>query len=209
MGIETWLAFALACTVVLLIPGPTILLVISYTLSHGRRAALASVTGVALGDFVAISLSLIGLGAIVATSATLFTALKWVGAAYLIYLGIQKWRSRPESAVVSSDGLPSVQHRTLIRQSFTVTVLNPKSIAFFIAFLPQFMSAGAPFAPQMAILAATFVGLAIANAVLYVFAADAMRRAIRRPGVLRWAERVSGSILIGAGIMTTTLRRTA
>lgn len=209
MGLETWLAFALASTIVLLIPGPTILLVISYTLSHGRRAALASVTGVALGDLVAISLSLIGLGAIVATSATLFTALKWVGAAYLIYLGIQKWRARPTGASMKGDQPVALRHRTLIRQSFTVTVLNPKSIAFFIAFLPQFMTAGAPFLPQMAILAGTFVGLAIANTVLYVFAADTMRRAMRRPGILRWAERLSGSILIGAGVMTATLRRSA
>jgi len=209
MGIETWLAFALACTVVLLIPGPTILLVISYTLSHGRRAALASIAGVALGDLVAITLSLIGLGALVATSAALFTALKWVGAAYLIYLGVQKWRERP--ADVSLDGTrpPDLRHAALIRQSFTVTVLNPKSIAFFIAFLPQFLTANAPFMPQMTILVSTFVGLAIVNAVLYVFAADAMRRAIRRPGVLRWAERVSGSILIGAGVMTATLRRSS
>lgn len=207
MGLETWLAFALASMIVLLIPGPTILLVISYTLSHGRRAALASVAGVALGDFVAISLSLIGLGAIVATSAALFTALKWVGAAYLIYLGIQKWRTRPVDVTAASAEPPSRRHRALVRQGFTVTVLNPKSIAFFIAFLPQFMTASAPFLSQMAILAGTFVGLGIANAVLYVFAADAMRRAMRRPAILRWAERLSGSILIGAGVMTATLRR--
>ncbi len=207
MSLETWLSFAFASAIVLLIPGPTILLVISTTLSHGRRAALASVIGVGLGDLVAVTLSLIGLGAIVATSATLFTALKWVGAAYLIYLGIQKWRSRPQAMAVDGDSRPPPPNRMLIRQSFIVTVLNPKSIAFFIAFLPQFMSVAAPIGPQMAILASTFVVLAIANAVLYVFAADAMRRAMRRPAILRWAERLSGSILIGAGVMTATLRR--
>jgi len=207
MSLETWLSFAFASTIVLLIPGPTILLVISTTLSHGRRAALASVIGVGLGDLVAVTLSLVGLGAIVATSATLFTALKWVGAAYLIYLGIQKWRSRPQAMAVDGDSRPAPPNRTLIRQSFVVTVLNPKSIAFFIAFLPQFMSVSAPLGPQMAILASTFVVLAIANAVLYAFAADAMRRAVRRPSVLRWAERLSGSILIGAGVMTAALRR--
>jgi threonine/homoserine/homoserine lactone efflux protein len=209
MTLETWLSFALASAVVLMIPGPTILLVISYTLSHGRRAALASVAGVAIGDLVAVSLSLIGLGAIVATSATLFTMLKWIGAAYLIYLGIQKWRSRPTGISTDADPVSVPRLRILIRQSFTVTVLNPKCIAFFIAFLPQFMTVNAPFAPQMTILASTFVSLAILNAVLYVFAADVMRRAIRRQSVMRWAERVSGSILIGAGVMTATLRRTA
>ncbi|MEM7446196.1 MAG: LysE family translocator [Pseudomonadota bacterium] len=207
MSFDTWLSFALASMIVLLIPSPTILLVTSYTLSHGKRAALASVGGVALGDAVAICLSLVGLGAIIAASATLFIALKWVGAAYLIYLGIQKWRTKPQAMTVGGGPQSIPPYRLLIRQSFTVTVLNPKSIAFFIAFLPQFMIFGAPMEPHMGILATTFVALAVANAILYVFAADFMRRAIRRPAVLQWAERLSGSILIGAGVMTATLRR--
>lgn len=89
MSIELWLAFVAASAILLAIPGPTVLLVISYALGHGKRSATATVAGVALGDFTAMTASILGLGALLATSATLFTVLKWVGAAYLIYLGIK------------------------------------------------------------------------------------------------------------------------
>lgn len=93
MPIENWLAFVAASAIMLAIPGPTILLVISYALGHGRNASSATVAGVALGDFTAMTASMLGLGALLATSAALFTVLKWIGAAYLIYLGIKLWRA--------------------------------------------------------------------------------------------------------------------
>src|SRR5215472_4688595 len=93
MSLETWLAFAAATTVLLVIPGPTILLVISYALGQGMRTALPVAIGVALGDFTAMTLSMLGLGALLAASALLFTALKWAGAAYLVWLGIKLWRA--------------------------------------------------------------------------------------------------------------------
>ena len=98
MGFGDWGAFAAACLIVLIIPGPTILLVVAYALSIGRTAALAVVAGVALGDLVAMTLSVIGLGALMQSSALLFSILKWIGAAYLIWLGFTLWRSRPRSA---------------------------------------------------------------------------------------------------------------
>ena len=102
MSIATWLAFAAASAVLLLIPGPTVLLVVSYALTQGRRVALAMAAGVALGDFTAMTLSLAGLGALLLTSATLFTVLKWVGAAYLVYLGVKLWRAEPQMPDVSA-----------------------------------------------------------------------------------------------------------
>src|SRR5262245_20273841 len=93
MTIETWLAFAAASAVLLVIPGPTVLLVVSYALGQGWRTALPTAVGVALGDFTAMTLSLLGVGALLASSATLCTVLKWVGAAYLIWLGIKLWRA--------------------------------------------------------------------------------------------------------------------
>ena len=93
MPVEHWLAFALASAVLVAIPGPTVLLVISYALGHGRKSAAATVAGVALGDFTAMSASMLGLGAFLAASATLFTALKLVGAAYLIYMGVKLCRA--------------------------------------------------------------------------------------------------------------------
>lgn len=92
MPFETWLAFTAAAAVLLVIPGPTILLVVSYALGQGWRTALPMAVGVALGDFTAMTLSLLGLGALLAASATVFTILKWIGAAYLVWLGIKLWR---------------------------------------------------------------------------------------------------------------------
>src|SRR5689334_10859295 len=93
MTIETWATFAAATTLLLIIPGPTVLLVVSYALGQGLRTALPMALGVALGDFTAMTLSMLGLGALLAASAVLFTVLKWIGAAYLIWLGIKLWRA--------------------------------------------------------------------------------------------------------------------
>src|SRR5918994_180016 len=93
MPIETWAAFAAASAVLLIIPGPTILLVVSYALGQGWRAALPMAVGVALGDFTAMSMSVLGIGALLIASATVFTVVKWIGAAYLVYLGIKLFRA--------------------------------------------------------------------------------------------------------------------
>ena len=98
MPIENWLAFSAASIVLVLIPGPTVMLVLSYAISHGRKVAFATASGVALGDFIAITASLAGLGALVLTSATLFTILKWIGAAYLVFLGVRLLINPPASA---------------------------------------------------------------------------------------------------------------
>src|SRR5579859_2119783 len=93
MALDHWLAFVAASAVLLAIPGPTVLLVVSYALGHGRRAAGSTVAGVLLGDFTSMTASLLGMGAVLAASATLFSVLKWIGAVYLIYLGVKLWRS--------------------------------------------------------------------------------------------------------------------
>ena len=93
MTLSLWAAFVAASSILLVIPGPTVLLVVSYALGQGWRTALPMAIGVALGDFTAMTLSMLGLGALLATSATLFTALKWIGAAYLVWLGIKLWRA--------------------------------------------------------------------------------------------------------------------
>ena len=182
MPLDLWLAFVAASTALLLIPGPTVLLVLSYALSKGRSVAVASAAGVALGDLVAMSASLAGLGALVLTSATLFSALKWVGAAYLIWLGVKLIRSAPAGGLsVPESG--SVTARHVFGHAAAVTALNPKSIAFFIAFMTQFVSVDAPLLHQFAILIATFVNLAVLNALANAILADRMRRFITRPGL--------------------------
>ena len=205
MSFEHWLAFAVASGILVAIPGPTVLLVISYALGHGRKSAAATVAGVALGDFTAMTASMLGLGAFLAASATLFTALKLIGAAYLVYMGIKLWR-----APVALPGVAKpteTNARRIFAHAYVVTALNPKSIVFFIAFLPQFFSPSQPVVPQMIIFEVTFLVLATFNAAIYGMVASAARRTIRKPAVQRAVNRVGGSFLIGAGVLAATWRR--
>jgi threonine/homoserine/homoserine lactone efflux protein len=205
MPLDLWLAFVAASVALLMIPGPTVLLVLSYALSKGRSVAVASAAGVALGDLIAMTASLLGLGALVLASATLFVILKWVGAAYLIWLGIKLIRSAPSDgpAIPNAD----VSARGVFGHAAAVTALNPKSIAFFIAFVPQFIRPEAPFGPQFIILISTFCTLAALNALAYALLADRMRSMIARPGIITWITRAGGATLVAMGILTAPLRR--
>ncbi|MDU8942784.1 LysE family translocator [Ovoidimarina sediminis] len=213
MDFSLWLAFVAASTALLLIPGPTVLLVLAYAIGQGRRVAVPTALGVAKGDLIAMSASLAGLGALVLTSATLFTALKWVGAAYLVWLGIRMLRGAGAGAGAARFDLAAAEGAIGVRTAFlnaaTVTALNPKSIVFFIAFVPQFLDPGRPFLPQAAILIATFVALAGINALAYAIAAGRLRDTIRRPAVIAWLTRAGGATLIGVGVATAAVRRAA
>lgn len=205
MDLHLWMTFVAASTALLLIPGPTVLLVLSYSLTQGRRVALAMAAGVAIGDLIAISASLMGLGALVLTSATLFTALKWAGAVYLIWLGIKLIRSAPTR--LDLEQTQPIAPRRIFGHAAAVTALNPKSIAFFIAFVPQFIQPQALLVPQFVILIATFVGLATINALAYALLADRLRARITRPAVRVWLSRIGGGALIGMGLATAAMRR--
>ncbi|MEJ2658832.1 MAG: LysE family translocator [Desulfobacterales bacterium] len=206
MDVKVWMAFVLAAGIVLVVPGPTILLVISQTISHGRKAVIPLVAGVTLGDFTAMTLSLLGLGGILATSAALFSVLKWFGAVYLIYLGIKLWRSNPEKNDIHLTFKGS-SNRSLFKSAFLVTASNPKSIAFFVAFLPQFIGGRTEKFPQFLILGATFLFLASLNATLYAIFAGQLRYKLQHSKVRHWLNRSGGSVLIGAGLVTATLKR--
>ncbi len=204
MAFETWLAFVAASAVLLVIPGPTILLVVSYALGRGWKVAAPVATGVALGDFTAMTLSMLGVGALLATSAALFTALKWIGAAYLVYLGVKLWRAGGTlDATAHTERVAPVR---MLAHAWLVTTLNPKSIVFFVAFLPQFLDAGRPFWPQMAIFEATFVTLAFTNAFGCAILAARARRLAASPRALRTVNRVGGTALIAAGCAAVTVR---
>ena len=200
--LQHWLAFAAASAVLLLIPGPTVLMVISHALAHGSRAAAATVAGVVLGDCVAMTGSLAGLGAVLGASATLFAVLRLAGAAYLVWLGVALWRA----PVALPRAEPERRPRGLLLHAFAVTALNPKTIMFFVAFVPQFLLRSAPLLPQLLLFEATFLALAAANALFYARVATAAGRTIARPQVRRTINRAGGALLIGAGALAGTLR---
>jgi threonine/homoserine/homoserine lactone efflux protein len=204
MSFEHWLAFTAATTVLLVIPGPTLLLVISYALGQGWRTAFPTAVGVALGDLTAMTLSLFGVGALLLASATLFTALKWIGAAYLVYLGIKLFR-----AGGTLDVAPVTDQRSSLRMLFhawLVTALNPKSLTFFIAFVPQFVDRQSAFLPQAIIFEATFVVLAFLNAFAYACIATRARKAFANPKAIRMFNRTGGTLLMGAGVATVAIK---
>ena len=207
MTFETWLAFAAASALLLIIPGPTILLVVSYALGQGWRSALPVSIGVALGDFTAMTLSMLGVGAILAASATVFTALKMLGAAYLVYLGIKLFRAGGTLNVEPKTDAASTAR--MIGHAWVVTALNPKSITFFVAFLPQFLDRHGDFFTQMVIFETTFLILAFANAAGYALVASRARNLVRSPRAIRIFNRTGGTLLIGAGVATASMRSAA
>lgn len=209
MDLSLWMTFVGATLLLLIIPGPTVVLVLTYALTQGRRVAVASAAGVALGDFIAMTASLVGLGALVLASSTLFVALKWVGAAYLVWMGIGMIRSAGSAKAIQIEDAPQLSAGAVFRNAAVVTALNPKGIVFFIAFVPQFIRTDAALAPQFAILIATFVNLATINVLVYALLADRLRATIRRPSVLAWMTRIGGGVLIAMGVLTATLRKAA
>ncbi len=198
MTIEIWAAFTAASMLLLIIPGPTVLLVVSYALGQGWRTALPMAVGVALGDFTAMTLSMLGLGALLATSAALFAALKWIGAAYLIWLGVKLWRAG--GSVDAQPRTDTVSALRMLGHAWLVTTLNPKSIIFFVAFLPQFMNPQADFLTQMLVFETTFLALAFANALGYALVESKARRMVANRRAIGVVNKVGGSLLIGAGV---------
>ncbi len=208
MAVEFWLAFVLASAIVLVIPGPTILTVISYTLAHGRRATVPLVAAVALGDCTSLAFSLLGLGALLAASAFWFGVVKLAGGLYLVWLGLSMLRSGIVSDALRMPPAPASRRR-LFANTYLVTALNPKGIVFFAAFLPQFIDPAAAAAPQLWLLAGTFVAMAIVNATLYAAFAASARRALSSPRAQRRFNLSGGSLLTAAGAWALLARRPA
>ncbi|MEO0358514.1 MAG: LysE family translocator [Pseudomonadota bacterium] len=209
MTFETWLAFTAASLVIIVIPGPSILLILSYALSRGKSVAIAAAFGVGLGDLFAMTASLVGLGALMLTSATAFLIIKWVGVIYLVWMGWRMILSTRKTVLDIPPNSADLGAQGIFRHVTIVTALNPKSIGFFVAFAPQFIVYEQPFVPQAVILTATYVILGIANAFLYAMAAAHMRTFIRRPAILTWITRMGGATLIAMGALTAFLRRPA
>lgn len=209
ISVEHFAAFVLASIILLVIPGPTIIMVITQALAHGRKVALASVIGVGLGDLLATSLSIAGAGALLAASASLFQLLKFVGAAYLIWIGYKMWRTPVTLPDMSDAEVAEASASTagIFRDSFLITALNPKGILFFVAFVPQFIDPALPYTPQAATYVLTFTVLGIINAAVFAFAAAGARQTIRRPKVMKIAMRSGGSLLMMAGIAAAFTRR--
>ena len=206
MTSELFLAFVAASTVLVYIPGPTVLLVVSYAMSQGRRSAPSTIAAVLLGDAVAMALAILGLGALLRSSTSLFLAMKAAGTLYLVYLGIRMWRAPTAFAGASPRSVQASRLRMAV-DAFAVTVLNPHSGMFFVAFLPQFLEPERPLLPQMLLLGGTFLVLALTSLVFYALVAAEIRRFARSPRVATWVNRLGAVTLVAAAVFTATLPR--
>ena len=204
---STFLLFAAASLALLVVPGPTIALVVARSLAEGRRVALPLVLGVGLGDLVAASAALAGAGALLAASAAAFTVVKVAGALYLIWLGWRLWRAEPAAPDARAPAPGS--GRAAFRDGFLVTVTNPKGLLFFVAFVPQFIRPDGPYLPQAAAFVALFTALGVANGAAYALGADALGRRVLRPAAIRWVNRTGGAAIAAAGVAALLARRPA
>ncbi len=206
MDLNVWLAFAGACFIMAVIPGPGVASIVGFAFSSGRRTALASVAGMAVGNATAMTVSLAGAGAVLASSAFAFTMLKWIGAAYLIVLGaLTLIRSGKAGESTSAD--QAISARAAFFTNIAVGTFHPKTILFFVAFAAQFITPGSAYLPQAAILVLTFTGIAAITDTIYALSASGARGLFERRRFRIWAQRVGGGVLVAAGVATAAMRR--
>jgi len=196
---RTFATYLIAILILAVVPGPGVVYIVTRTLSAGRRAGLASVVGIAIGNLANAVAASVGLAAILAASSTIFLLVKLAGAAYLLFLGLSALRARPIAVPqVSADGASPAP---MLRDGFVVALLNPKTALFFAALLPQFIDPAASVFGQSIALALLFVVLAMCTDTIYVFAAGALVTAVGRwAGDRRHGHYLTAGSLIALGL---------
>lgn len=200
------IAFAIASLALLVIPGPAVLYVINRSIADGRSTALAAVAGLEIGNFMHVIAATVGLSAVIAASATAFSVVKWIGAGYLIYIGIRTLSRKPVSF---SQEQKSLSRRKSFTQGIIVNTFNPKVALFFLSFLPQFINEKSGSAAlQSLILGSMFVAIGLCTDGLYALVASALRSTLLRGKSLPFVQRyVAGSVFIALGLIASTTRR--
>jgi threonine/homoserine/homoserine lactone efflux protein len=196
MALDTFLIYLLAAIGLSLSPGPNSLLALTHGALHGRRLALFTVAGSAVGFVLLIGLSMFGIGALLQTSLAWLTVLKWVGGAYLVWLGIQVWRAPPVGAAVQGSAVPC-SGVSLFRQGALSAFSNPKALLFFAAFLPQFVDPTRSLLTQFVVMAATFAAVEIATEVAIASFAQRLAPWLARVG--KRFNRACGGVFIAIG----------
>ncbi|WP_309682560.1 LysE family translocator [Polaromonas sp.] len=208
MTLTTYLLYVAAVAQLILTPGPTMLMCMTHALNHGPRKAMTSVSGSVSAVLCVMLLSALGLGALLAASEAAFTVAKVIGAAYLIWLGIKTFRS--EAAVLrSGTGGIETSRRSFFLRGFLVGASNPKAVLFFAAFFPQFLNPTAPFAPQFAILALTFMAFEFTVLTCCALGVSRIAPLLRSSRTVRWFNRVSGGLFTLMGSLLLLTRRHA
>ena len=202
MNISLYIAFIVAAGLLIAIPGPNIMLIVSNSLSHGRRAGLFTVFGTSAAMLLQLGIAVAGLTTLMLFMAEWFEWLRWIGVAYLFYLGWRQWTGTNGAAA------KPVGRATLgLWQGFLVSLTNPKTMLFFAAFLPQFTDSSLPLAKQLYVLAATFWSMAIVIDTSYMLLASRLKPVLESKGSATLRGRLSGLLLCAAGIGLALVRR--
>lgn len=206
--LSSLLAFGVASLVLLVIPGPAVTYIVNRSVVDGRSVALASVAGLELGNFMHVIAATVGLSAVLATSATAFSIVKWIGAGYLIAVGIRTLLTRPERL---SGVMPHTTYRRAFTQGVIVNTLNPKVALFFLSFLPQFIDPDrGPGWSQALVLGSLFTVLGLLTDGTWAIVASAVRGALLRGRAMPFIRRyVSGSTFVALGLVAARAQRTA
>lgn len=202
MNYQLFSAFLLLTVILVLMPGPIVTLVLATSATRGVRAGLITVAGSTLGNALLITGIALGLSLVIQHAAVIFEWLRWIGAAYLIWLGIQAWRHAGAEAAVA----PPRGH-VYFRRGFLAAITNPKTIAFFTAFLPQFIDPSLPAGHQLLVMCVVAITMASVTDCGWAFVAGAGRSFFLRSASAKWLGRVSGLALIGGGVWLSLARR--
>lgn len=206
MNLHLFLAYCLAVAILVLIPGPIVTLVVANSLSHGSRSGLATVAGASIGNAILLCATAVGLVAFFTLLSEIFQVVRWVGAIYLIWLGIRAWRIHGGQAMrIAPAGNRSL--RALFLQGFLVAITNPKAMVFYIAFLPQFLDSHLPPAPQLVVMIGAMIVMALLSDCAYALLAGRARGWFTAPERRRLQSRISGTLLIGVGCGLLLARR--
>jgi threonine/homoserine/homoserine lactone efflux protein len=215
MNLSTWWIFVTATFLISAAPGPNMLLIMNQSVRFGLRASVYSMAGCMTALMIMFTLSALGLGVVLQNAPTVFDGLRWLGALYLAYLGYKVWTAPVTTAVIDDNGKIDIKNNSnlvnensdynafgLYKTGFFTAGSNPKALLFAAAFLPQFIQSNLPQAPQLLILLATFSVLEILWYFIYALGGLSMAHQLRKPGVLRWFNRMTGGAFIGfAGLM--------
>lgn len=210
MDLATWIPFFIATVAISLSPGPGAIAAMSAGLNHGFRHGQVIAFGLGLGVWTQLLVVGVGLGALLATSAMAFATVKWLGVAYLVWLGVGQWRSpaAPISAGADSDAA-TASRTSLFLRGWTVNALNPKGTVFLLAVMPQFLNPAHELLPQYLAIGATFGTVECCVMSGYVGLASRVLRLLRTPRQIRWMNRSFGSLFVAAGVFLATFKRAA
>jgi threonine/homoserine/homoserine lactone efflux protein len=204
IDLSLYVAFALATALLILTPGPIVALIVSNSVAYGTRYGLLTILGSAAAMTLHMVVIAFGMSAALGALGHWFEILRWVGVAYLVFLGIQAWRA-PAIDLTRVRAQPK-SARNIVFRGFLVALSNPKTLAFYGAFFPQFVSPDLPAAPQLAVLCVSFVAIAVLLDTGWALMASRLRRLLAVHG--QWRNRITGTLLIGAGAGLAMVRRT-